>query len=257
MSKYVFLTILIAASLMLNVYLLVSPGKAPKQTAVNVVKCETSPRAVAPPEPQLTECKKQLGDEISLMTLGMIVAGLAARRAESAETEPGPDAGTGKDADAGDDGGRIESGATLCTIAQRILSGEWRGKGPEILSSVKKSLGDPDEQEKNLKNEVKRFSETLSLDDKDRRLFEERFRDLRRTREKSIYDALSAEKTDYQALIGEVRGLFGDTDGLAGELFGTEAKIKLAGAEREGRLTVLAILASIAGTPWEDAARGF
>jgi hypothetical protein len=259
MNNRIIIAVIISASLMLNVYLLLSFSQTPKQPAPSTAgKCRIPLQAVtAPPEAQLEDCKKRLGGETSLMTIGMVVAGLAARKTEAEEPAPPPDGGVMEDAGEGDDSGPVVAESQLCSIARRTLANEWKSKGADIMAAIKKSVSDPQEQEKNLIGEVKRFSETLKLGDEDRQKLEQKFRENRQTREKAINDLLATDKIDYQALINQARGLFTDADDAVGGLFGNDAKTKLADSEREGRLTVLAIIASIADTPWDEAAKGF
>ena len=63
------------------------------------------------------------------------------------------------------------------------------------------------------------------------------------------------EPADWSGAFDQVRGLFADEDALVRARLGDERTARLQVAEREQRLVLLAIFATLAGRPWEDALR--
>jgi hypothetical protein len=142
---------------------------------------------------------------------------------------------------------------TLCRIARNALKDDWLGKRQEIVQGVLKGLADPAEQERNVRSNAVRFAKILKLEGEDKAKLEQRYRDVRMARIGQIRAAIEDEPVNFEAVLDETRGLFSDEDRLMADLFGREASVTINTSERESRVAILIIIATLAGIPWEEA----
>ncbi len=144
----------------------------------------------------------------------------------------------------------------LCRIAESSTRGAWLEKRAEILRSVRQGLADPGEQERDARDVAGRLARAAGAEDPGAAALESRYREVRAERLAAVQAAIDEPTVDYGAVLETTRGLFADEDRLVSEMFGSEALDRVRAAERESRLVVIAIVATLGGLPWEEAAEG-
>jgi hypothetical protein len=237
--SHVFLATALIASLAVNAIAL-WPAEEPapnREPPVRRAAAFPKERSTANPAAELRACEDRLEARQAKDALRSLADGLRASRDEKPDKS-------------GDDGDLDD---VRCRIAEKQLRDRWREKEKETLANVRKSLSDPEEQERNAVDEAARYAKSLGLDAADRERLTERYRPLRMARMAEILDAIRVEPVDYAAARAAFRGLCRDEDRLISELYGPDAAGRLAADAEEGRLAVLMIIAAMSGQPLPDA----
>jgi hypothetical protein len=139
----------------------------------------------------------------------------------------------------------------LCTVAESKLREGWRRDRDAIAQSLRHSLDDADEQEKNVRENATELADTLGLTGEERARLKAAYRARRLARIAEAQAALARVPPDYGALLAAAKGLFADEDDLARELGGEAGRDRVRAAALEGRTTFLAIFAALADVPYE------
>ena len=79
------------------------------------------------------------------------------------------------------------------------------------------------------------------------------YAEVRRGRMGEMRRLLEEEPADWSGVFDQVKALYGDEDELVRGRLGEERARRLREAQREERLALLAIAATLAGRAWEDA----
>ena len=142
--------------------------------------------------------------------------------------------------------------SVLCAIAEHKVAEVWQKDSPAITESLRRSLIDRDEQERNVKQNAAELEELLRIPESQRSAFTEQYRERRLARVDEAARAVAQTPPDYAAVTRAVAGLFGDEDALALKYAGEPGRDQLRANELEGRTTLLAIAAALAGLPLES-----
>jgi hypothetical protein len=138
----------------------------------------------------------------------------------------------------------------LCTLAQKKIREEWTRDRDRLTQSLRRSLADAEGQEREVQENATRQATLLGLEEPERAVFIERYRERRLHRIAEGRMAIEAQPPDYAALLSAVKGLFADEDALAREIAGESGRERLRAAELESRTLVLAIGVSLADLPY-------
>jgi hypothetical protein len=237
-------TVLLAASLLGNLVavglLLASDGAPPSTPAPRREPAAGSSRTC---EGRLAACRSgssRIEDVLGRLSLA------------------GPSRRTAPDASARSPGGATDGpeaqDEVLCHIARRTAQETWFAQRDAITRSLRRSLGNIEEQERNVRDGAARFAAAVGLDPRRASELESRYRPLRLGRVKRIEELVAAkDPPDYPAVLAEARALFGEEDALAQELFGAEASARLRTGELEGRTAIVAILTALSGRVLDEA----
>lgn len=143
----------------------------------------------------------------------------------------------------------------LCQVAREHLRRDWARQRDKLTASLKRSLSDPDETEKDARQIAERFGRALGLGEAERETLERRYAAVRGQWIGQILQALGQEPPDLAAVFDAAHGLFADEDRLIRELFGEAAVETIRDAERRSRTVVMALAATLADMPWDDRLR--
>jgi hypothetical protein len=141
--------------------------------------------------------------------------------------------------------------SALCTLAENKIADEWRKQGPAITESLRRSLNDRDEQERNVKQNASELEDLLQLPEASRAAFTEQYRERRLARVDEAARAIAQTPPDYTAVTRSIAGLFTDEDALALKFAGEAGRDQLRADALEGRTTFLAVATALAGTSLE------
>jgi len=141
--------------------------------------------------------------------------------------------------------------SVLCDITRRKQHRRWFDKRNKIAESLVPNLLDHDKQQRDLEKDVKEFSRVLGWSEAQGARFQRRYEQARRKRLASIVKALQREPRAFDAVLSQVKGLYGDEDRLVRELFGDKARQQLRAARLENRTVIMAIAAAMAKVPWD------
>jgi hypothetical protein len=142
--------------------------------------------------------------------------------------------------------------SVLCDIAKRKLRRLWRKKRDQIVKNVTNALGDRTKQRRDLEREVNRFAKVLGLNDGQRLALQREYESLRGQRISALRTALMTDPPRLDAAFQQARDLFAGEDRLMKRLFGSKARGQLRAAQLEKRTVVLALIAALAGKPWDQ-----
>jgi hypothetical protein len=143
----------------------------------------------------------------------------------------------------------------LCEIAREQSRQRWEAQRDGILRALRTQLADAAQRERKTADKVAALQGVLGLGTEEARAFAEAYAPIGHGRLDAIGARLEHEPADWSGAFDQLRGLFTDEDALVRERYGDERAAKLRAAEREERLVLLAIFATLAGRPWEDALR--
>lgn len=234
--------VVLAGSVALNVFLLVSWGRARRGAPNHKPRASSSaPRADCCQG--LAHCQRQRW-AMALRALGGRKATrppVSAAKAPSAvapSTAPIPSVGP------------TQQQAALCALATEQLRRDWSAKGDALTRSLRKSLADRADQERGMQRELERFGDALSLTPADRDRLETHYRPLRKKRIAEALASLEKQPPDWTAVHQAARALYTDQDRLTKELFGSKAVSRLRQSELKSRTAILALAAAQAGLNW-------
>jgi hypothetical protein len=142
--------------------------------------------------------------------------------------------------------------SVLCDVAKRKLRRIWRRKQDQIVENVTNILGDRAKQLRDAEQEVNRFAKVLGLNDGQRLGLQRDYEALRGRRISALRAAMMADPPRLDAAFKQARGLFAGEDRLMERLFGSKARAQLRAAQLEKRTVVLALIAALAGKPWDQ-----
>jgi hypothetical protein len=234
--------VVLAGSVALNVFLLVSWGRARRGSSTHKPHASSSaPRADCCQG--LAHCQRQRW----AMALRALQGRQAARTQQKAVAAPHPPTPPSAPTSAV---GPTEQQAALCALATEQLRRDWTAKGDALTKSLRKSLADHADQEKGMQREVERFGDGLSLTPADRDRFETHYRPLRKKRIAEALASLEKHPPDWTAVHQAARALYTDQDRLTKELFGSNAVSRLRQSELKSRTAILALASAQAGLDW-------
>jgi len=233
--------VVLAGSVALNLFLLVSLGKAGRPSTVPQQPSPVTPRADCCRG--LAHCQRQRWT----MALGAL----------QGQQVPLPDGNTAAPLQKTPRApttlpavGPAEQQAALCTVATEQLRRDWTAKGEELTKSLRKSLANAADQEKGMQREVQRFADALNLTPADRDRLETHYRPLREKRIAEALTSLEKAPPDWNTVHQTARALFVDQDRLTQELFGSPAVNLLRQSQLKSRTVLLALAAAQAGLDW-------
>lgn len=137
-------------------------------------------------------------------------------------------------------------------IAREQLREAWLQKREGIEDYFRRSLS-PEARDDWLARNTGRLSDVLELDDAGRAEAAERLKEKISPRFDVVWEALSKAPVDHAALLEQARAMFAEEDAIAFALGGQQARDTLRTASLERRTRTLALLATLAGQPWERA----
>jgi hypothetical protein len=237
------LVVLLLASLALNVRLLTRraappPAVAPCPSCAPAVVAVTPRAEPAGCESRLDACQRQGWD----LVVKSIAADRAPRQAGAAPSGALASAPAAQS-------------AALCAKAEASLRETWQRDREKLAAGLVQSLGDREEQERNVAREVARMRDTVGLGDRETAALEAAYRERRLARVAAARAALMRDPRVLGALLEEARGLFADEDALLAKAGGPQARDTWRAEQVEGRTVLLAIAAAMADRDWEDAIR--
>jgi hypothetical protein len=234
------LAVLLAVSVAFNVRSLVrrSPAPAPAARPSASAAAASARGEAGTCEHRLAECQRR-GWE-------MVARSLAADRAPRPSDAPPADA---------PDGGPTTQAAALCARAEANLRETWQRDRELIAANLRRSLGDREEQERNLTRDLAAMREAAGLDDREAASLESAYRSRRGARITEASAALSREPQDLGAVLDAAHGLFSDEDELLSGIAGATAEEAWRAHELESRTTLLAVLATMADRDWDQSIR--
>jgi hypothetical protein len=151
------------------------------------------------------------------------------------------------------DVGAREQEAALCAKGMRSLHDTWHAERDGIITGLRKSLGESEEQERNASEVASRMADVLDVPSSARDALVRDYRTKRLARMNAISAALGSEPPDLDDAIAAARGLFADEDALALR-YGREAgRVAWRREQLEGRTVVLAIAAAMSDHGMEEA----
>lgn len=234
--------VVLAGSVALNVFLLVSWGRARRGSTTPEPRVSSSaPRADCCQG--LAHCQRQRW-AMALRALGGRKTTRPQARAAQAPSAVAPPTGPTPAV------GPTQQQAALCALATEQLRKDWSAKGDALTQSLRKSLADHADQEKGMLREVERFGDALSLTPADRDRLETHYRPLRKKRIAEALASLEKAPPDWTAVHQAARALYTDQDRLIKELFGSKAVSRLRQSELKSRTAILALVAAQAGLDW-------
>jgi len=238
------LAVLLLASAALNARLLM---KRPSPTPAAAPACAPcAPVAQAPPaRPEPTPCERRL-EECQGQGWALVARAIAADRAPRRGAPAASDAQASTPA---------AQSAALCSRAEASLRETWQRDREKTVANLIQSLGDREEQDRNVGREVVRMRDTVGLGDRETAALEAAYRERRLARVATARAALAREPRDLGALLEEARGLFADEDALLAKIGGAQARDTWRAEQVEGRTVFLAIAAALADRAWDDAIR--
>ena len=240
------LLIALVASVGLNAWLLLHGTDPPAEpdaarAAAPSTTAEPTAAGVAARDPRCPP----LGRQQTARMLRLLLASSQEREAATDEAEA-PEAGARRLAD---EATRRE---VLCRVGEVAARNDWNAKRDDLVASVRESLADDARQEREMADDAVRMAEAVGLDDDQRALLTDRYRELRAARMDQLADALEGEEIDFKGAFDAFAGLYQDEDRLVGELFGDDSREKLHDYEIDKRATILAIAATYAELSWFD-----
>jgi hypothetical protein len=143
----------------------------------------------------------------------------------------------------------------LSQVAREKLRDEWKKQERSILAGLRTSLADPAKQHDDAQREGHKLATEAGFDDATTERFLADYEQRRMACVATLRDALAADPPDWATALAEVRALYAYEDALARTLGGDDACKRLRTAQAEGRTVILAIGASLANQPWEQAVR--
>jgi hypothetical protein len=237
------LAVLLLASLALNARLL-TRRPAPPPAAAPCPAC--APAAVAaPPRVDATACERRL-EACEGQGWALVAGAIAADRAPR-KGGPAP-----SDAQASTPAAQS---AALCAKAEASLRETWQRDREKTVTNLIQSLGDREEQERNVGREVVRMRDVVGLGDRETAALEAAYRERRLARVATARAALMREPRDLGTLLEEARGLFADEDALLAKVGGAQARDTWRAEQVEGRTVFLAIAAALADREWDEGIR--
>lgn len=141
--------------------------------------------------------------------------------------------------------------SVLCDIARRHAKQRWFHKRHRAAGSLVRSLGDANMQQQNTARDVKAFGDVLGWSEAQRQDFTRQYSPLRQQRVAVARQALQRKPPNFKAVFVQLKGLFVDEDKLMRKLHGARAVSRLRAAQLEQRTLLAAIVAAMAGMPWD------
>jgi hypothetical protein len=148
------------------------------------------------------------------------------------------------------------TGDALCRLARDKLRDQWLEKRESITSAVARDLPDEDKQRADARRDAQHASEALGVSGRERRAFEGDYVNLRQARMADLASSAAATPPDWAGLLDGARSMFDEEDALVARDLGPDAASRYRDSERDGRLTILSILATYADVDWDEAMAG-
>jgi hypothetical protein len=142
--------------------------------------------------------------------------------------------------------------SVLCDVAKRKLRRLWHKKRDQIVKNVTHTLGDRAKQRRDTEQEARRFAQVLGLNDGQRLALQREYEGLRGKQLSALRNELMTDPPRLDAAFQHARGLFAGEDRLVERLFGGKARTQLRASQLEKRTVVLALIAALAGKPWDQ-----
>lgn len=148
------------------------------------------------------------------------------------------------------------TGDALCRLARDKLREQWLEQRESITSAVARDLPDEDKQRADARRDAQQASEKLGVSGRERRTFEEDYVNLRQARMADLASSAVATPPNWPRLLDGARSMFDEEDALVARDLDPDAASRYRESERDGRLTILSILATYADVDWDDAMAG-
>lgn len=150
--------------------------------------------------------------------------------------------------------GPDEQREARCAVAEREQAERWVHDRDKTISGLRASLADASKQADDAAHVAKQLGDLLGLDDRREAELAERYAARRLPKMAAVRAALSSDPPDWPAVRAAARGLFGDEDALAAEYGGGDPGRLAARADAlDGRSTIMALIAALAGEACDDA----
>ncbi len=204
--------------------------------------------AVAPPAADPGACERRL-EACEQKAWGQLRKAIAADHPQQ-PAAPAPPVGTERPKS-----GPAEQEAALCAKAEAALRLVWRLDRDRIAGELTKSLGDPNEQARNVSAESDRMRVVAGLDDREAAAVASAYREQRLARAAEAKVALGRDPPDYNAVLDSARELYTQEDAILARVAGPAAQEAWRGDQLEGRTVLMAIAAAMADKPWDSSIR--
>ncbi|MBW2465479.1 MAG: hypothetical protein JRH11_27780 [Deltaproteobacteria bacterium] len=140
----------------------------------------------------------------------------------------------------------------LETIALGQLRDAWEEQEEETIASILETVSDEEQGAATRERDLARAYTLLQVPDEQREAFEAGWGNVWQTHVDEVRQALEQSPADAGGALVAVKALFRDQDSYVAEHLGDDARRHLRLAQAEHRTTVLALMATFAGEPWDE-----
>jgi hypothetical protein len=140
----------------------------------------------------------------------------------------------------------------LCEIAREHLRAHWEAEKETLLRNVVADSTGPEKQAQQARTTSARMADALGLAPGQADGLAAEYLPVYTGHVNGLLAALGADPPDYEAVLGEVKGLYADEDAMIGRLRGDGAVELWRAHEIQDRTAIMAIAATFAQDPWDD-----
>ncbi len=140
----------------------------------------------------------------------------------------------------------------LETIALGQLRDAWEEQQDATIASILGTVSNEEEGAAARERDLARAYTLLQVPDDQREAFEAGYGNVWQTHVDEVREALEQSPPDAGVALVAVKALFRDQDSYVAEHLGDDARRHLRVAQAEHRTTVLALMATFAGQPWDE-----
>lgn len=190
---------------------------------------------------QLDQCRRSSWD----IVLKAIEGDARARNEGRAARQGDRDAGTPAS-------GFDEQQAALCEVAEDHLRRHWVAERDNIVATLE-GVGTDDWAERWMDKKVDSLEDILGITGQQADLLTEAYTSLWAHHGPVLHGLLSAQPVDFAAVVKAVLDFIREEDKLIASLLGEAAGADYRNSELKSRTAILAIFATFANMPWDDA----
>ncbi|HEY3357556.1 MAG TPA: hypothetical protein VGQ83_30170 [Polyangia bacterium] len=143
----------------------------------------------------------------------------------------------------------------LCDLAIENTRLRWEERRDEVLDVLRQQLADWEKQKRNTVIKVAEVQRLLGLTNGEALALYDGYANVRNQRVGAVRTYLAQDPPDWTQAFDQVSNLYTDQEQIVRDRFGETRARKLHDAEREERLVLLSIMATMAGRPLDDALR--